>query len=98
MTLRRKDLRDQLSKNDFWNENAKQQRIGRVQSRPWGIIVDKHPLGYQQVSDKDLAEAAGKSEKVLDDIGLHFGKSGDPRKGPLFGIIERLLEEEKHSA
>jgi hypothetical protein len=98
LQLRQKDLRDQLSKNAFWyNAPPGRQpvrRIGGTSCYAWGIIIDKHPLGYQPVSDEDL-EAAANAPKSMAEAGLTFGREGDPRKGPLFAIIDGLLEEEK---
>ena len=59
----------------------------------WGFLVDKHPLGYRQVSDEDLQAALlPERDRKLDMIGPVFREScGDPRKGPLFAIVEGWL-------
>jgi hypothetical protein len=95
VTLRYKDLRDQLSKNDFWYTNGKdiQRWIGGSNCKAWGIIADKHPLGYQPTSDEEF-RASLRDDKKLDDVGLMF-KSGDLRKGPLYAIIDGVLKWEK---
>ena len=99
VTLRKNDYRDQLSKFDFWikpkGNSQIIMRMGKrrtLASKPvWGIAVDKHPLGYRPVSDTELAECLQDPVNVpLGKIGPVF-KDGDPRKGPLFGIIERWL-------
>jgi hypothetical protein len=95
VTLRYKDLRDQLSKNDFWYTNGKdiQRWIGGSNCRAWGIMADKHPLGYQQTSDEEFRGSL-RENKTLADVGQVF-KDGDPRKGPLFAIIDGVLKWEK---
>jgi hypothetical protein len=99
VTLRYKDLRDQLSKNDFWvNLNLGkgkylQRRIGGPNCRAWGIIADKHPLGYQRTSDEEFRASLRENTK-LEDVGIMF-KDGDPRKGPLYAIIDGVLKWEK---
>jgi hypothetical protein len=95
VTLRYKDLRDQLSKNDFWYTNGKdiQRWIGGSNCRAWGIMADKHPLGYQQTSDEEFRGSL-RENKTLADVG-HVFKDGDPRKGPLFAIIDGVLKWEK---
>ena len=56
-------------------------------------MVDKHPLGYRQVSDEVLQAALlPERDKKLDAIGQVFREScGDPRKGPLFTIVDGWL-------
>jgi hypothetical protein len=99
VTLRPKDLRDQLSRNDFFIQGKGQlvKRFGPVGSTAnagaWGILVDKHPLGYRKVSDEDLQAAlVPDRDRKLDAIGHVFREScGDPRKGTLFSIVEGWL-------
>ena len=97
ITLKRKDLRDQLSKNDFWvtNPSARdgccRKKFSREDTRSatavaWGIKVDKHPLGYQRQSDAVMAEAC---KKIATD--------GDPRRGPLFMLVEWVLAADKRA-
>ena len=97
LPLRYKDLRDQLSKNDFWyrSDNGKKlvKRIGGTPCVPWGIILDKHPLGYQRTTDEEF-RASLRTEKTLADVG-HMFKDGDPRKGPLYAIVEGVLKWDK---
>jgi hypothetical protein len=97
VTLRYKDLRDQLSKNDFWVNPGEgkylQRRIGGSNCRAWGIIADKHPLGYQRKSDEEFRASLRENTK-LEDVGITF-KDGDPRKGPLYAIIDGVLKWEK---
>jgi hypothetical protein len=87
LPLKRKDLRDQLSRNEFWyslpDGKKLNVRFGGGVSLAWGIIADKHPLGYRPVSDEDF------------DNYLANNKDGDPRKGPLFSLIDWVLEEQR---
>jgi len=79
VTLKRKDLRDQLSKNDYFIPGVLRKRFGRSTSggtTAWGIVVDKHPLGFQ----------AGVSAEEFRAY-LNDRESGDPRQGPLYAII-----------
>lgn len=97
IVLKRKDLRDQLSKNDFWvkpegGDGICRKRFSRVEGRmatcvAWGIKVDKHPLGYQRQSDEVMKVAS-----------TTLAKQGDPRKGPLFMLIEGVLAAQKESS
>ena len=102
LTLRAKDLRDQLSRNDFFikldKENNYQisMKFGatgkQANHSAWGFLVDKHPLGTRQVSDEEYEMALlPERDRKLDVIGPAF-KESDPRKGPLFSIVEGWLE------
>ena len=94
IVLKKKDLRDQLSKNEFWIKAKSADGILRkrfsiiegemTQFSAWGIKVDKHPLGYQRQSDAVMAEAS----KTL-------ATEGDPRKGPLFALVDWILKAQK---
>ena len=91
LPLKRKDLRDQLSRCEYWYRLTEGRKLvvrfgaGDGTSLAWGIIADKHPLGYRQVPDEDF------------DSYLTNAKGGDPRKGPLFTLIEWVLEEQRKS-
>lgn len=105
LPLRDKDLRDQLSKNPFWirgkGKDAQiKKRFGlpgsKVSKTAWGIDVDLHPLGRQPVNHElFLNSVKSSSEKTLADIGDVF-KDGDPRRGPLFSVVEAVLKWEKN--
>jgi hypothetical protein len=107
VTLRRKDLRDQLSKCDFWigatnSKDGLKKRFGQKGSMAsltaWGFIVDKHPLGTLCVPDEELSKAmVPDNEKPLGVIGPVF-RDGDPRKGPLFAIVEGVLRFEAENS
>lgn len=86
ITLNRKDLRDQLSKEPYWIEGEHTMRFPGSEGtkKAFGWKVDLHPLGYQPVSDE-------RYNKYL----LNAG-DGDPRKGPLFSIVDALLERERN--
>jgi len=104
VTLRYKDLRDQLSKNAFWiwaknPDDGLKKRFGakgsQVSKTAWGIKVDLHPLGYRLTPDEDWKAA----QKDAFERGEEFAigpvyTDGDPRKGPLFAIIEGVLKYE----
>jgi hypothetical protein len=95
LPLRRKDLRDQMSKNAYWyrrhdEKGVEKQLVVRFgtgddssTSKAWGIIADKHILGYRLSPDADVEEFLLNASK------------GDPRKGPLFTLIEKVIEYEK---
>ena len=100
VTLKMKDLRDQLSKNEFWVKGELVKRFGRkgqmASVRCWGIYVDLHPLGYQRV-DMETYQAALSTRQVTMDnltIGPSF-EDGDPRRGPLFSIVEAVEKYER---
>ena len=60
----------------------------------WGYNVDKCHLGYQCVSNETLQASLVDEAQALGEIGPIF-KECDPRKGPLFAIIEAVLEYNK---
>jgi hypothetical protein len=102
ITLSVKDLRAQLSKQPFWIKPTKDdnycfvKRFGprgaQTSHTAWGILVDKHPLGTREVTDEDYeASLLPPGDLNLDIIGPQF-KDGDPRKGPLFSIVEGWLK------
>jgi hypothetical protein len=96
LPLKRNDLRDQLSKNEYWIPGKHRQRFssGGIGGIPcWGVDVNKHPMGYQAVSDEALREALDDSLVQSAQLPPVF-KDGDPRKGPLFLIIEDLERKE----
>jgi len=103
VTLRYKDLRDQLSRNDFWIAPEKsdcsiKRRFGAAESKAtrtaWGIYVDKHPLGLQPVTEEEMQEAMDPRQILAASVGTMVFKDGDPRKGPLFTIIEGVVKYE----
>jgi hypothetical protein len=92
-----KDLKDQLSKMDCWIKpkegttqiNKRMGQKGEMKTAPvWGLKADKHPLGYQPVSDEQYKEY--QSEQV-DENGSPLN-NGDPRKGDFFALIEKVLK------
>jgi hypothetical protein len=87
ITLRPKDLRDQLSKEGFWEQGNPNKRFSRVAGetemvRCWGFLIDKMELGLQSCTDEEWAAYLACRQ---DDDGR-----GDPRKGPFFAIIHAL--------
>ena len=103
ISLRYKDLRDQLSKNDFWVrlEGGRKlcKRFGKRGSMDttvaWGIHVDWHPLGLQHIDDETFRAALTPADQKRwnDATGLKFAE-GDPRKGDLFAIIGGVEKKE----
>jgi hypothetical protein len=108
VTLRYKDLRDQLSRNKQWwirtddPANPVKKRFGplggRASKSAWGIRVDRHPLGRQVATDDQMKavidmRTPSLGEAIDRDILLKDGMA-DPRKGPLFSIIEGVLKWE----
>ena len=102
VTLRLKDLRDQLSQDPYWirgKGTGLKRRFGKKGSKTmkaaWGFDLDLHPLGYQMVSDEEWEAAKIPADQVTaDDAGVIF-EDGDPRKGPMYGIVEGV---EKYAA
>ncbi len=88
ITLKRKDLRDQLSKNAYWIDGQITKRMGTGNecTKAWGFKLDDHPMGYQPATDAEY-------EHYL----LH-AVEGDPRKGPLYAIVHALEERERKLA
>ena len=107
VTLKYKDLRDQLSKQPFWihpaaGKDCIKKRFGTVGSRAtkmaWGIEVDLHPLGRQSCTLEEVQAALKNTgQQDLSEIELQFA-DGDPRKGPLFSIVEAVRKFEKDPA
>lgn len=96
VTLKYKDLRDQLSKLDFWMkpENRRFGKKGQMTTlSAWGFSVDLHALGLQRISDEVFESSLVEESPSLAEIGPVF-KDGDPRKGELFSIIEGVLKYE----
>jgi hypothetical protein len=82
VTLKRKDLRDQLSKNDYFIQGVVKKRFGKSAAggtHAWGIEIDKHPLGFQSGVTAEEFQAY-----------INDRESGDPRQGPLYAIIHGL--------
>ena len=102
VTLRYKDLRDQLSRNSFWikeeTAGGLKRRFGRVGSKTtrtaWGIEVDLHPLGRQPVTMEQMEAARDPRQVYADNVGVMAFADSDPRKGPLFTIIEGVAKYE----
>ena len=77
--LQKNDLRDQLSKQPYWRGSEGISFKGRdTNTRCWALSLTDHPLGYQQISDEKYQAFLQNPEK------------GDPREGPLFGIVNKL--------
>jgi hypothetical protein len=109
LPLRLRDIRDQLSRMAFWMKTTKGENYqiikrfgpkGSQVSKPaWGIILDCHPLGRREVSDEDFAaalrEPGDPGNGEIGYPGYPQFKDADPRKGPLYSIVEAWLKWEK---
>ncbi len=101
LPLRRNDLRDQLSKERYWLPGQHKKRFLSGQSggiTAWGVDLDKHPLGRQEVDEAAWQAALDDRQKALPGgfpthIGPEF-KDGDPRCGPLFAIVEKVEQRQ----
>lgn len=76
LPLSRVDLRDQMSKYQYWIPGDHKQRFaGReATSRCWAVNLDHHPMGYQAVTDDVL-------DRTRAEAGLRWV---DPRMGELY--------------
>ncbi len=96
LPLKRKDLRDQLSKNEYWIDGKITMRLGppgkMAQMKVWGISLDRHPLGRQDITDDQYHEWLMRRAQDDDES----GEDDDPRHGPLYSIVsgvEKLRRE-----
>lgn len=99
ITLKETDLRDQLSKNDFWVKRQRRDqainmrfgKLGKMGVKPaWGILADFHPLGLQKnVTDEEWEEFLQPKDGQ---------PAADPHKGPLFSLIEGIVSKEREEA
>jgi hypothetical protein len=77
------DLRDQMSKEDYYISRGRQRfGIGAGVTACWTIDMDKHPMGKLPATDEEIV--AARSNGHLD------VSEADPRRGPLFGIVAAL--------
>jgi hypothetical protein len=83
--IKQKDIRDQASKNSYWLGSDFNRRMcaDSHQTKVWGIALDEHPLGRLTVSDEEY-------QSYLEDR-----TQGDPRKGPLFAIVNKLIADKQ---
>ncbi len=99
VSLRRNDLRDQLSKNPYWVPGRHRKRFGAGLAGgipAWGIRLDRHPLGRQEVTPEEFQAALDPHPRNLSAaVQPHSFLDGDPRKGPLFAIIHALEQREE---
>ena len=105
MPLRSKDYRDQLKQYPFWEAPTKGGQIkkrmgpkGSMASKPvWGIRLDSHPLGYRPTPDDEVL-AARAPQPVAGQIGFSEPwPDGDPRKGPLYAVVEGIIKGKQAS-
>lgn len=84
LALKIGDLRDQNSRQPFWLGSVPKRLPGsKATKRCWGINLDKHPLGYRPISDEEYQQFKADEE------------DGDPRKGPLYELVEKLDNRDK---
>jgi hypothetical protein len=93
------DLRAQMRTRDYWQKpkgNEHKQRFGKSKSPNscWCISLDKHPLGFQPVSDDVFRASLLKNGESEEDGFLTLDEWVDPRRGDLFPLVEKLLGKE----
>lgn len=91
MKLTRLDLLAQLKSRCYWRApkgDVHRQRFAGSNSPQacWCIALDRHELGLRQVSDEEFTSSFQKAD------GSFWPKEEwvDPRKGPLFYLVDRL--------
>ncbi len=84
IALKKKDLRDQLSRIRGWIPNARQ-RFNGLTRACWGFNLDEMEMGYQPCSDDAVNEWFVRQDD----------NSGDPRKGPFYEIVQWLEEKKR---
>jgi hypothetical protein len=92
LPLKQKDIQDQLSKHEFW-AGARNKRFKYGTAWSWGIKLDRHPLGTLRIPDDEF-QAALSSDRDFKELGANFTpafRDGDPRKGPLYTIVDSVL-------
>ena len=93
-TLARKDLVAQMGAEHYWEKDKKLKRVrfgaGSAKSYCWCVYLDRHDLGYQQVSDEEWSEYQALT-------GTQRTAAGDPRRGDLFEIFDAHETEEDES-
>lgn len=84
LRLRRDDLKAQMSARPWWIKKDTHYKVRfqvngvSVGRRPWGLNLDLLPdFGYRPISDAELLAA----------------HPNDPRKGPLYAIVDALTKE-----
>ena len=89
VSLRQKDLRDQLSKMPFWIIGKLQKRFGdsgdTTSIKCWGFDLDKMEMAREECTDTELEVYLQKK-----DI-----SSGDPRLGPFYAIVHWLEKKRR---
>jgi hypothetical protein len=96
VSLRRNDLRDQLSKNPYWIPGKHRKRFGSSSAGgipAWGIDVDQHDLGLQMIEPDEFRAALNPYPGPDALVGEYHFLSGDPRKGPLFAIVDKVVDK-----
>ena len=89
VSLKRNDLRDQFSKEEWWLEKKGQKLRKRFSTgnsggiAAWGIAVDKHPMGYIRITDEEYGYYQENRAQ------------GDPRKGALFELVEWIESKQE---
>ena len=95
LSLTVKDLQAQLSKTEYWVEDAPTKRIGpkgsRVVTRCWGFQLDNLPQG--RVDCTDEAFTAYKTLRISDTA----GDDADPRRGPFYAIVAAIEAADRES-
>jgi hypothetical protein len=95
LALDQADLRAQMSTRGYWIEargrEHKQRFEGATNAQScWCISVDKHPLGFLEISDIEFKSSIFKDGVTENGKLLSWDQWNDPRKGDLFTLIESL--------
>jgi hypothetical protein len=89
--LKRKDLRDQLSREPYWINGRHDLRFihssKQYVAKAWGLRIDlmPEPFGYQRITQEQY-------EHYLTHAGDEM--RADPRKGDIFAIVDAMRDKE----
>ena len=91
LPLGRSDLQKQLSVTPYWLQGKHTKRFpgAGITAKCWGIVMDEHPLGRQEVSDEEWAEY-NRLRLAPQDGSI----PSDPREGELFCIVNKVIKKE----
>ena len=94
--LSRKDLQEQMTGRPWFVKNKRGRWSvkfeGGGQEPAWKIDLDQHEMGRLAVTDEDFEESlhpAGRKDVLIERLDWT-----DPRKGPLYAIVEQLKRKE----
>ena len=94
--LSRKDLQDQMKGRPYFIETTSARRVHQIrfdgggQETAWCIDLDLHELGFQAMPDEEFEASLRKP-----DGNFYLSTEWqDPRKGPLFVLVDRLISRQ----